>query len=612
MAREFPLATRLTARDSASPVLTGLGNHAKKIGRSIQGLGRSWSIGVTAPITALGAATATTVFSFRKEMNKVRALTGATGESFDQLRNQAKDLGRTTKFSASEAAGAQAFLAQAGFKTNQIFGAMPATLNLAAAAGTELAETGDIASNVMTQFGIRAEDLGRAGDVMTRAFSTSNTDLLQLGAAMKFVGPVASRVGIEFETVNAVIGAFSDAGIQGEMAGTSLRGAINSLLKPSGAAIATFKRLGIAQDEILTEDGKVRDFVGLMERLSDLGADQTDVLSIFGQRPGTAVGALLGQLEQFGRDRLRSKELDLFQNSEGSAAAQAKAREQGIVGAFNRVKSAFEGAKIAIGDSGLEGSLEGLANKLSGALNWISQLPAPTLKVASAMAGFAAAVGPALLGLGGLIRVVGFSLSGLGFLKTGLALAGSAAKFLAGRLVLALGPALVNIGAGLTLLGGKGKLLALTLASRVTPAFAGLGVVMRANPIGAVITLVGLLGAAGVALYKNWDTVTAKLGSAWESIRSMFGSGVEWITSKLNSIPGFDRLLDFVGIGGPSAAVVDNSRVAAAVGPGRGQDGRARVEIDVRSGRENVRATATAVEDVDLQLEQGMLLGVSG
>ncbi|MEM8712534.1 MAG: phage tail tape measure protein [Planctomycetota bacterium] len=584
MAIEFPLATRLTARDSASNVLTGLGQHARKIGRDLQRVGRQWSVGVSAPVAALGAATAVSVFGFRREMNKVQALTGATGESFQKLRDQAKGLGRTMKFSAAEAAGAQAFLAQAGFKTNQIYGAMPATLALAAAAGTELAETGDLASNVMTQFGIRAENLGRAGDVLTRTFSTSNTDLLQLGAAMKFVGPVANRVGVQFETVNAIIGAFSDAGIQGEMAGTSLRGALNSLIQPSGAAIATFKKLGIAQRDILTEDGKIKDFVGLMERLSDIGATQGDVLAIFGQRPGTAVGALLGQLEQFGRDRLRSKELDLFQNSDGVAAAQAATRENGIVGAFNRVRSAFEGAKIAAGDSGFEGALTRLADGAAAALNWFSALQPATQRVIAGIAGATAAVGPLVLGLGTLVRVGGFAIGGLGWMKT----------------------AAFALGGGLT---G----LATLIKSTLIPTVARLGMVVALTPFGQAALLVSGLAAAGVVLYKNWDTVKDRLGSTWESIREMFGSGVAWITERLSGVTSrISAVLDFVGLGGEQAPAVDNSQVAAAVAPVRGQDGRVRVEVDVKSQSQDVRANVTAADDVDLTLEQGPLLGVIG
>jgi hypothetical protein len=248
------------------------------------------------------------------------------------------------------------------------------------------------------------------------------------------------------------------------------------------------------------------------------------------------------------------------------------------------VRSAFEGAKIAAGDAGFEGMLTGLADRASGALNWVSQLPAPIQRTGGALLGLAAGVGPVLLGLGTFIRLSGFALGGLGFMKTAAVALGTGIQFLAGRLVLGLGPALVKVGA-----------------------------LMAATPLGVTITLVGLLSAAGVALYKNWDTVKEKLGGVWKSIREMFGSGVEWITGKLSGVTaGFERVLNFVGLGGETAPQVDNSRVAAAVGPGRGQDGRARVEIEVKGGSERVRATATAVEDVDLQLEQGLTLGVAG
>ncbi|KKL45232.1 hypothetical protein LCGC14_2357780, partial [marine sediment metagenome] len=128
---------------------------------------------------------------FQRSMNRVRALTGAVGKNFDKLRRQAADLGRTTQFTATQAAEGMAFLAQAGFEVNEIYGAMPDTLNLAAAAQIDLATAADIVSNVMAGFGIQSTELGGAVDVLTKAFVSANTDLQQLGNAMKLGGPVA-------------------------------------------------------------------------------------------------------------------------------------------------------------------------------------------------------------------------------------------------------------------------------------------------------------------------------------------------------------------------------------------------------------------------------------
>ncbi|MCH7985481.1 MAG: phage tail tape measure protein, partial [Acidobacteria bacterium] len=183
--------------------------------------------------------------NFQAEMNKVKALTGAVGKQFDQLREQAMKLGKTTQFSASEAAAGMAFLAQAGFDANQIVKAMPATLDLAAAANIGLAEAADIVSNVMSGMGIAVEDLGGTVDIMTAAFTSANTDLTQLGQAMKFAGPVASDFGLSIAETAGALSLLGNAGIQASMAGTSLRNILNRLVKDGETfGINSFDSLG--------------------------------------------------------------------------------------------------------------------------------------------------------------------------------------------------------------------------------------------------------------------------------------------------------------------------------------------------------------------------------
>ncbi|MEO0660423.1 MAG: hypothetical protein AAFZ87_02695, partial [Planctomycetota bacterium] len=172
---------------------------------------------------------------------------------------------------------------------------------------------------------------------------------------------------------------------------------------------------------------------------------------------------------------------------------------------------------------------------------------------------------------------------------------------------------------------GKGLLVGLLhagrfavgLASKVIPAVVRFGVALMANPIGLTITAVAGLTAAGIALYKNWDAVAGFFSRVWGRIKSAFGDGIAWIMSKVRGTK-LGSVLEFLGFdlgeGSTTAQAppVDTSRLAQTSGLGRGQDGRARVQIDVNSGREAVRVRATEIDDVDLELVQGVSLGVVG
>src|SRR5690554_5207658 len=174
---------------------------------------------------------------FGQEMSTVRAITGATDAQFEQLQNTARELGATTRFSASEAAAGIQFLARAGFEVDDILASIEGTLQLAQAGAMGLAEAADIASNVLTGFRLNAAETSRVVDVLALASNSSNTNVSQLGQAMSMVAPVAAGLGVSVEEASAAIGALSDAGIQSSRAGTGLRRVLSSLESPSSKMI---------------------------------------------------------------------------------------------------------------------------------------------------------------------------------------------------------------------------------------------------------------------------------------------------------------------------------------------------------------------------------------
>lgn len=634
MPREFPLATVLTARDAASPVLRGLGRVGQQVGDKLRGVGRAWSVGVTAPVGLFGTVVARTVVGFEGSMNRVQALTSATSTEFAALRQTAQDLANTSPFSASQVAEGMGFLAQAGFDTREILDAMPAALQAAAAGQLGLAETADLASNVLSGFGIDASETSRVVDVLAFASASSNTSLQQLGDAFKFVAPVARGAGVSLEEAAGVIGMLSDAGIQGEMAGTSLRGAIVGLLKPSREAVETLTRLGLSQRDILNDEGQLTGFTGILEKLSKAGATTKDVFSIFGQRPGSGVAALLTQMDVQGVDAIANRVAEVQLDSAGKGAEIAATQMRGLGGALQELRSKFENFQIAVGDSGFTAGLTGLVKRLGAFFDWAQKLPKPVLATGTAVAGLAASIGPLALGLGAAAKVGGTFMAGLGMMKTGL-MALPTALALGAKGTLAFGGALMQLARvgfvaasfGMSSMIAAGARFATLLTTTVVPAVIKFSIALFANPIGLVIAGIAALIAAGVALYKNWDQVSAFLEKTWETIKRAFADGIAWITGKLKTLSEnkvfkvltaphrfvAGKVASLFGSDAPAAGpAVDTSRTTAAVAPGAGQDGRAKVEIDVRGGRDDVRVNATAIDDLDLELNQGIALGAVG
>ena len=216
-----------------------------KFGKTATDIGKSMSAKVTAPILGVGAAATKMGMDFEAAMSKVQALSGATADEMAKLREQAREMGAATVFSASEAAEAQAFLAMAGYDVAQIMDSLPGLLDLAAAGQLDLGRAADITTNIMSGFNIEAEKTTEVADVLAKAAASANTSVEQMGDAMSYVAPVAAGAGISLEETAAAIGILSNAGIQGQRAGTALRGIIASLQNPTGQTAKALETLGL-------------------------------------------------------------------------------------------------------------------------------------------------------------------------------------------------------------------------------------------------------------------------------------------------------------------------------------------------------------------------------
>ena len=372
-----------------------------KFGSQATAAGQALSVGLTAPLVAVGALSAKSFLNFEQGMNKVAAVSGATEAEMAELTAIAKDLGATTSFSAAQAAEGLGFLAQAGFDATEAGRALPGVLQLAAAGGIQLAEAADIATNVLAGYGLEVDQLARVNDVLAKASSSANTDVLQLGQAFKFAGPVASSAGVSFETSGAAMALMGNAGIQAEMAGTALRGAITKLVNPSGEAAAAIAELEIS---VTDATGRLLPFDQIIEQLEPHADKTGKIMKIFGQRAGPAMSALISQ----GADALREMTTALEQSG-GTAQEIADKKLAGLTGAWTRLQSATEGVFIEIG-SRLSPVLERLAALLTdrvlpavrGALEAFDRLSPGMQTAVIAATAVTAALGPLLIVVGGV------------------------------------------------------------------------------------------------------------------------------------------------------------------------------------------------------------------
>jgi len=388
--------------------------------------------------------------TFEQRMARTKALTGAAGKSFDELSERAQQLGATTVFSASQAADAMSFFALAGFKVDEILKAIGPTLNLAAAGQLEIAQAADIAAKIMAGMGLAADDLGRAVDVLTKAMTTANTDLAQLGDAMKFVGPIAKSAGIKFEEITAAIQLLSNAGIQGEMAGTTLRTALLSLTSPSEQARRELQRLGVS---VTDAQGNVRPLADIIEDLSaglaGMGSGaRLDVLGrIFPARAAAGMAELLSQ----GAPRLRQFTKAL-RESGGTAARIAGVQLNTLTGNVTLLKSALEGLGISVGEAlvaPLRVAVHAISKAVGAISGWVKR-NRELVVIGAAAAVAIGAAGAALVALGVAAQAASFVFGGLASIVAGVtSVFGLAAS--------AIGALLTPIGAVVAAVAGLGS-----------------------------------------------------------------------------------------------------------------------------------------------------------
>ncbi|MBT0375249.1 phage tail tape measure protein [Morganella morganii subsp. morganii] len=446
-------------------------------------------------------------YEFETGMSKVQALTrlDKNSDEYKALRGQARELGATTAFTANEVAQGQAFYAMAGFKPEQIQNAMKGTLSMSLAGDIDLATTADIGSNILTGFKLNSDEMNRVSDTLVATFTRSNTNLNMLGDTMKYVAPVASGLGVDLETAAVAAGKLGDAGIQGSMAGTSLRSILGRLAEPPKQAADALEELGI----------KTRDAKGNLRELPEILTELDKKTKKMGtaQRAGyfkhiageEAFSALSVLTEQAGKGELQ-KMIAEVKAAKGEAQKVADTMTDNLDGDIKNLVSAWEDVGIQI-FGGVDSPLRSISKSVTEIIGKVGEWTKRNPELTNTLTKITLALGVVLTVGGAIVLMLAAMLGPMAMLKLSMSVLGIK-------------------GAGAFGLLAKGiKFVSLALF--------GMGKALLTNPIfliGAVI--------AGVAylIYKNWDSIAAFFKNLWADVVRIFSSAWDSISAYFSSM----------------------------------------------------------------------------
>ena len=501
---------------NANEKLTKIGEAGRSLesfGNKMTSVGKGLTTHVTAPIVAVGAAAVKTTADFDSQMSKVAAISGATGDDFDALREKAREMGAKTKFSATEAGEAFEYMAMAGWKTGDMLDGIEGIMNLAAASGEDLGTTSDIVTDALTAFGLSAADSSHFADILATASSNANTNVGMMGETFKYVAPVAGSLGYSAEDVAESIGLMANAGIKSSQAGTSLRSIMTRLSTDAGASSKSLGALGILTEKLGVQfynaDGTTRDFNDVIadarEAWQGLTAEEQAnyAKKIAGQNAISGWMALMNASSS-DVDKLH----DAIANCDGSAQNMAETMQDNLSGQLTILKSQLQELFISIGDS-LMPAIRKIVEVVQGWVDKLNSMDQAQKDLIIRIALVVAAIGPFLVVVGTIISKVGVAMQAFEKLGKGVLMLGS------------------NIKNGTGLVG------------KLATALGGISA-----PVLAVIAVIAVLAAAFVHLWKTNDEFREKIIAIWDGVKEKFTAATQKITEAINSL-GFD----FSGLG---------------------------------------------------------------
>lgn len=357
----------ISASDEATPVIRAAQDAAESWGGSVFNATIGVIDAATAPISKLasiaknpvvqgasligasfGVAESVNSFQdFESMMSQVKAISGATGQAFDDLTAKAQEMGATTKFTATESAEAFNYMAMAGWKPQQMIDGISGIMSLAAASGEDLGTTSDIVTDALTAFGLSAGDSGHFADVLAQASANANTNVSMLGESFKYVAPVAGAMNYSVEDTSLALGLMANASIKGSMAGTALKTSLANMAAPTDSMAEAMDKYGIS---LTDSEGNMKSLRGVIDNLrGSLGGlsetEQTAAAStIFGKEAMAGMLAIINASEED-----YNKLSTAIDNSKDAAEGMADTMLDNLKGSFTLMQSAIEGTENAFG-----------------------------------------------------------------------------------------------------------------------------------------------------------------------------------------------------------------------------------------------------------------------
>lgn len=474
-----------------------IGGKMENLGNSIAGVGKT-IMPISTAVGGLGIAAVKTAADFDSAMSQVAAVSGATGDDLQSLRDKAREMGEKTKFSASEAAQAMNYMAMAGWKSKDMISGIDGIMNLAAASGEDLATTSDIVTDALTAFGLSAADSGHFADILAAASSNANTNVSMMGETFKYCAPIAGALGFSAEDTAEAIGLMANAGIKSSQAGTALRTIMNNLageVKISGQAI------GDVTIATTNADGSMRS-------LSDILADcRVAFGGLTESEKAQAAESLVGKNAMSGFLALMNaapadieKLSGAIDNCDGTAEKMAATMQDNLMGQLTILKSQLEELAISFGEM-LMPAIRNIVTKIQEFVDKLNGMDEGTREMVLKIGLLVAALGPFLVILGTTIAKIGTAMKGFvqlanGFNKLKVAVQGGTGLF--GKL----GAAIGGISA----------------------------------PVVAVVAVIGTLVAAFLHLWNTNEGFREAIIGTWNTIQETVSTFCQGIVDRLNAL----------------------------------------------------------------------------
>lgn len=517
------LAGLKTAQSEAQSTLKNVeqqaGSSLQGIGRTMSSVGDKMTLGITTPLAGLAAAGLKVATDFEYSMSQVQAISGATGEEFEALRDKAIQLGADTAFSSSEVADAMTEMAKAGWDSQQILDGMEGVLDAAAASGTDLATVSTIMADAISGFGLEASDATRVADLLTQAANAGTIGVEDLGESFKYIAPVANTMGFSIEDVTTALTALSTAGIKGGQAGTSLRGVLTRMVKPTDDVAAAMDELGIT---LTNQDGTFKSLDQIIAELRSSFDGMTEeqkayYASVLAGTEGQSGLLALLNMSQEEYDEIAAS----MDNAAGVADETAAVMQDNLQSKVEQLMGAFESLAIVLADNVIPW-LTDLVEKVTEVVDWFTNLDQGTQQSILKFLAFIAAIGPVLSIVGRLTSGIGGFISFIGGVP--------------GKLKAAQG-AFTAFGNGL-----KNIPEAITLAKAGFPGFAKEASVVGAAiggisaPVVAVVAAIAILVGAFATLWNTNEEFRNNIMSIWQGIVDSFNNFTQGIVDRLNAL----------------------------------------------------------------------------